>query len=867
MKRLWAIGLLLLSTTLAGLAQSGSGQLQATSFGQWQLSGYAPSSYTFAPATCFVPSPLGGSFIPFNTNAPVQIVDANPALNEVVTPTSVTASGSTCMINVTPAHQHYSFTLRSGTFGLQEAINAAGGAVSTTVIVTPSFTAAGGVTSTITNAKGSTSVSILDARTATLCSYTWNGSAYAQAACMGSGGGGFTAGGDLSGSSSSQTVIGINGVTLSGLATGLLKIATGTGAPSIAAAGTDYLTPTGSAAGLSKASNAAFGVSECDNTTITCAGGVFTAVGGGSAVSSVFGRMGAVTAQSGDYTVSQITGAAPLASPTLTGTPDASGATQFKLPVATGATTLANGELKYDSTNLNWHAWVNGVDTLLVPLASGFVSGHCGQPTSSGGSWTIVDAGGVCGTSGGGAAFSAITSGTNTTAAMLVGAGGSLNFTSTGTINASTLGGNAIGTSGATIPLLNGVNTFGAINTFSSAPILSAGATLPSGTVIAWNADLGLSRGAGGTLYVGSGAAGSAAGSVAATNLYALSSGNLLSGLTTTGTGLASTLGLYWSNGASFNGTRDTAVCRNAAGVVEASNSTTCNALGSFLAALYTAGTGFAITGATTAGHYLRNNATNYVDSAIQAGDLPLATTVAFGAVKCDGTTITCTAGVIAAVGGGSGATLQTNTVNNSSQTTLNLLNSSTNAAGLTLTLTNTSGGNVQGEIAGTITAAHVAPVTNVAGGALGSVHYQSAANATAFLASPTTSGHTFFLGWTPSGSALAPIAIDLATYLASPPPIGGTSANSGNFTGLVVSGSGIPFATGVTGNNDLAGSITLASGSGSYSFTTTHATSPICIAGDQSATNAVQASATTITLTLTGTGTDVVSYICVGRT
>jgi hypothetical protein len=39
------------------------------------------------------------------------------------------------------------------------------------------------------------------------------------------------------------------------------------------------------------------------------------------AVTSVFGRTGAVVATSGDYSVSQITGAAPLASPTFTGTP------------------------------------------------------------------------------------------------------------------------------------------------------------------------------------------------------------------------------------------------------------------------------------------------------------------------------------------------------------------------------------------------------------------------------------------------------------------------------------------------------------------------------------------------------------------
>lgn len=37
-------------------------------------------------------------------------------------------------------------------------------------------------------------------------------------------------------------------------------------------------------------------------------------------VSSVFSRTGAVTAQSGDYSVSQVTGAAPIASPTFTGT-------------------------------------------------------------------------------------------------------------------------------------------------------------------------------------------------------------------------------------------------------------------------------------------------------------------------------------------------------------------------------------------------------------------------------------------------------------------------------------------------------------------------------------------------------------------
>ena len=46
------------------------------------------------------------------------------------------------------------------------------------------------------------------------------------------------------------TVTGINGTSLAGLSTGILKNTSGTGVPSIAIAGTDYLTPTGSAASL-----------------------------------------------------------------------------------------------------------------------------------------------------------------------------------------------------------------------------------------------------------------------------------------------------------------------------------------------------------------------------------------------------------------------------------------------------------------------------------------------------------------------------------------------------------------------------------------------------------------------------------------
>jgi hypothetical protein len=135
---------------------------------------------------------------------------------------------------------------------------------------------------------------------------------------------------------------------------------------------------------------------------------------------------------------------APTASPTFTGAVDASGATSEKLPVAAGCVTTADGMICYDSTNKNWHLWVNGVDKMLIPLAASFVSGHCGQPTLSGTSWEIQDAGGACGVSGGGSAFSAITTGTNTTATMTVGTGGSIARSGTGSIDASAIGGVAI---------------------------------------------------------------------------------------------------------------------------------------------------------------------------------------------------------------------------------------------------------------------------------------------------------------------------------------------------------------------------------------------------------------------------------------
>jgi len=73
---------------------------------------------------------------------------------------------------------------------------------------------------------------------------------------------------------------------------------------------------------------------------------------GGAA--SVFGRVGAITAQSGDYSVGQVTGAAALASPALTGTPTAPTASASTSTTQIATTAFAHGVVPPDSSASVW---------------------------------------------------------------------------------------------------------------------------------------------------------------------------------------------------------------------------------------------------------------------------------------------------------------------------------------------------------------------------------------------------------------------------------------------------------------------------------------------------------------------------------
>src|ERR1700678_267968 len=87
-------------------AQNIEGQIIASQYGKWKVPGYAPNTYSsFAPASCRV---QGGAsfFFAFNVGTPIAVVDANPALNETVTPTATVDSNVACAVSIAPVNNH-----------------------------------------------------------------------------------------------------------------------------------------------------------------------------------------------------------------------------------------------------------------------------------------------------------------------------------------------------------------------------------------------------------------------------------------------------------------------------------------------------------------------------------------------------------------------------------------------------------------------------------------------------------------------------------------------------------------------------------------------------------------------------------------
>ena len=244
------LGLLIFACASLVQAQLPTGQIISSQY-QYVVNGYAANTYTFSPATCNASGPQGQ--LAFYTNAPITIVDGNPALTETVTPSQVIYNGQTCALTIAPLNSHQlPWHIISGTGGLQEALNLnATSPVGNTVILDAAWYQSVGTANAqavIASVQGSTQLSLIDVTTAPNSAYHWNGTQYVA---VGTGGGANTP------------------------ATTLLLKGTG-GANGVVAAipGTDYVIPSGSITGNAGTATAlAAAGTTCPGTT-PAAGGV-----------------------------------------------------------------------------------------------------------------------------------------------------------------------------------------------------------------------------------------------------------------------------------------------------------------------------------------------------------------------------------------------------------------------------------------------------------------------------------------------------------------------------------------------------------------------------------------------------------------
>jgi hypothetical protein len=161
----------------------------ASSFNLWSINSQSPNTYTFPGRTICNSAGQNQNFFVFSTTAPILIVDSNSANSEVVTPSSVINTAGSCGVAIAPANNHNSFQLRSGTGGLQEAINTLKGQSAWPVVIDldrnwyaianniPGTSAATIIGATV----GDGTVLLKDITTSPATFYKWTGTAYADA--------------------------------------------------------------------------------------------------------------------------------------------------------------------------------------------------------------------------------------------------------------------------------------------------------------------------------------------------------------------------------------------------------------------------------------------------------------------------------------------------------------------------------------------------------------------------------------------------------------------------------------------------------------------------------------------------------------
>jgi hypothetical protein len=153
MRKWLAVAILAVASLTPALAQGfipaqGPAWVYADNYGRWAIQGQTANSYSFTPASICQITQLNfqnqTSFFAFGSRvalAPVFVQDINSANSEVVTPGSAaTQTQAACSVNIAPVNSHTSFTLQSGSGGLQEAINTLGNTASNyTIVLSPEW--------------------------------------------------------------------------------------------------------------------------------------------------------------------------------------------------------------------------------------------------------------------------------------------------------------------------------------------------------------------------------------------------------------------------------------------------------------------------------------------------------------------------------------------------------------------------------------------------------------------------------------------------------------------------------------------------------------------------------------------------------
>lgn len=172
----------------------------ARAYAAWSVIGQQANTYTFNGRVCYFSPFNNGATSPFfvfsGTNGgstvyfPVAIIDANPSLNEIVTPTSTTNTAAACGFSASTANSHTSFTLSSGTAGLQEALTSQLQNAPPTQVLLDKYwyqlvaglPGAPSAYSIINSASGSANVQIVDTTTAPWTYFCYNGTNYTTCA-------------------------------------------------------------------------------------------------------------------------------------------------------------------------------------------------------------------------------------------------------------------------------------------------------------------------------------------------------------------------------------------------------------------------------------------------------------------------------------------------------------------------------------------------------------------------------------------------------------------------------------------------------------------------------------------------------------